>query len=367
VVPRSEIEKRLAAIWAEVLRLERVGVWDNFFDLGGHSLLAIQLVARIEKTFGQSLPLATLFQGPTIERLAALLDERTRPGPPKQVVALQPQGSRPPLFLMPSIFGDLGHYQGLIQHLNPGQPAYGLLPCADDGTVPEFTRLEDMAERMLRGLRAFRPKGPYCLGGYSFGGPLAYELARQLTSAGQRVALLALFDSGVSRRTPASLRDVFGSVPRMLGNLPYWIRYDLLESHPGDLLTRLRKKVWAVWQKVRGAVGHGGPSAAAIALDEMFDVERFGDHVQRRLEMNYRAWSQYEPGVYPGRVTLFRARAGKLWQVTRRGRGVEELVAGGVVVRIIPGNHDSILKEPHVRVLARRLQDSLDECAGHGA
>src|SRR5262249_26997365 len=117
VDPRNEIERRLAAIWTDLLQRERIGVHDDFFALGGHSLLAVQLFARIEKSFGQSLSLATLFQGPTIERLAALLDEQSRPRIPKQVVAIQPLGSRPPLFLLPSLFGDLIHYQQLVQHL----------------------------------------------------------------------------------------------------------------------------------------------------------------------------------------------------------------------------------------------------------
>ena len=137
MTPRNGVESQLAEIWGEVLGRERVGVQDDFFALGGHSLLAVRLVARIEKTFGQSVPLATLFQGPTIEYLAALLEERSRPGLPKQVVALQPHGSRPPLFLLPSLVGDLVHYQELLRHLSPDQPVYGLLPRADDGTMPD--------------------------------------------------------------------------------------------------------------------------------------------------------------------------------------------------------------------------------------
>jgi aspartate racemase len=367
VAPRNEVETRLAEIWGEVLGRERVGVQDNFFDLGGHSLVAVQLVARIEKTFGQSVPLAALFQGPTIEHMAALLGERSRPGLPKQVVALQPRGSRPPLFLLPSLFGDLVHYGELVRHLGCDQPVYGLLPRADDGTMPEYSRLEDMAEQMLRGLRAFRPKGPYCLAGYSFGGPLAYELAQQLTATAQRVALLAFIDSGLPSDTPPALLDVFLSLPRMLANLPYWIRDDLFQSRPGDQLTRLRKKLRAEWQKLWGTLGRGGPSGAYIALNELFDLERFGEHLQSRLELNYGAGCRYKPRVYPGRVTVLQARARRLWQVTRRGPGLSGLATGGVVVRIVPGNHDSILKEPHVRVLARRLQESLDECGAHEA
>jgi amino acid adenylation domain-containing protein len=365
VPPRNEIETRLAAIWAEVLGLDRVGVHDNFFDLGGHSLLAVKLFNRIEKTFGQTLPLASLFQGATVERMAVLLDERARPGVPGQVLVLQPHGSRPPLFLLPSIVGDLLHFQELLRHLGADQPVYGLLPCGDDGTFPDSTRLEEMAERILHGLRAFRPKGPYCLAGYSFGGALAYELAQQLTTAGQHVGLLAFIDTGLPGDRPPTLLDVFRSLPRILANLPRWIRDDLFQSRPGILLGRLRRKLRAVWQKLQGFFGRAVPSSEYVALDELFDMERFGEHFRRRLEMNHRAWSGYRARAYPGRVTLLRARTRKLWAVTRRGPGLRGLVAGGVEVCLVPGTHESILVEPHVRVLAQRLRDCLAECVAH--
>jgi amino acid adenylation domain-containing protein len=363
--PRNDIERRLAAIWAELLQRERVGVQDNFFDLGGHSLLAIQLFARIEKSFGQSLPLATLFQGGTIERLAALLDEQSRPRIPKQVVALQPLGSRPPLFLLPSLFTDLIHYQELVQHLDPDQPVYGLLPCAADGSVPAYTRLEDMAATIERGLRAFWPEGPYRLAGYSFGGPLAYELAQQLSAAGQQVSLLALIDTGLLRPLPPSVLDVLRAVPGMLGNLPFWVMDDLFQSSPSQLLARLGKRTRTKWRKLRGILGRAAPSAKETVLDEMFEMERFTDDFQRRLEMNYHAWSSYEPRAYAGWVALFRARTRSLWHVAGRQPGWGRLPAGGVAIRIVPGQHESILKEPHVRVLAGRLQEALDECGGH--
>jgi hypothetical protein len=97
----------------------------------------------------------------------------------------------------------------------------------------------------------------------------------------------------------------------------------------------------------------------------MFDMERMGEHFGKRLELNYRAWSRYTPRAYPGRVTVLRARVRRLWQVAGSGPGLRELAAGGVVVRTLPGNHDSILKEPHVRMLACYLQESLNECVAH--
>ena len=117
-------------------------------------------------------------------------------------------------------------------------------------------------------------------------------------------------------------------------------------SDPRRMLATTTKKGAAMWTKLRGTVRDGRVSAEAVALSEMFDMERVGEHFGKRLELNYRAWSRYMPRAYPGRVTVLRARARRLWQVTGRGPGLRELAAGGVVVRTLPGNHDSILKEP---------------------
>jgi thioesterase domain-containing protein len=138
---------------------------------------------------------------------------------------------------------------------------------------------------------------------------------------------------------------------------------DLFQSSPSELLVRLAKRLRTKWRKLRGIWRRAAPSAMETVLDEMFEIERFTGDLQRRLEMNYRAWRSYEPRTYAGRVTLFRARTRPLWHVLGRRPNSSWPPAGGVAIRIVPGHHDSILKTPHVRVLAQRLQEALDECS----
>jgi acyl carrier protein len=180
VVPRDATEAILTQIWKELLNVPSVGTRDNFFELGGHSLLVLRLLARIEKSFGKALPVATVFQVPTVEGLARLLREEPRePGArSRSIVPIQPTGSRPPLMLVHGAGGGMfWGYANLAEHLGPDQPVYGF-KAADVSDLNDGTTIEAMAAEFVGQLRAFQPRGPYYLGGYCFGGNVAYEMAR---------------------------------------------------------------------------------------------------------------------------------------------------------------------------------------------
>ena len=175
-----------------MLKLDEVGVHDNFFSLGGHSLLGIQLFAQVEKRTGRRLPIRTLFQAPTIAELANTLDgEATGPTEWRHLSAIRPGGSRMPLFC---VQGDEAHVY-LPDLLGEDQPFFGFGHQGEDGQAIEHTTVEDIAATYLKELRAARPHGPYVIGGYSFGGIVAYEMARQLKTLGETVPLLVLFDT----------------------------------------------------------------------------------------------------------------------------------------------------------------------------
>ena len=195
VAPRTPLEEMLAGILADVLRLPRVGVTDSFFDLGGHSLLAVRLVARIGQALGQRLPLAVLFQAPTVEQLALALRRQTAPLAASPVVGIQTGGSRPPFFCVHPASGSVLGYVELARHLGSDQPFYGLqAPGLDDESEP-VAQVEALAARYVAAVRGVQPGGPYLLGGWSIGGVIAFEMARQLRRQGHEVALLALLDS----------------------------------------------------------------------------------------------------------------------------------------------------------------------------
>jgi amino acid adenylation domain-containing protein len=195
---RTPLEEKLAKIWAEVLGLDEVGIHDDFFALGGHSLLAIRLLAHIQKTFGRIFPLTILLQASTIEKLAEIIDrEDGFEGASTTLVAIQPNGSKPPFFCAPGRDGNNLQYRELALCLGPDQPFYGLQAPGLDGIQTPLTRIEDIASDYIKGIRTRQPEGPYFLGGMCFGGLVAFEMARQLTGQGQKTALLALIDTPV--------------------------------------------------------------------------------------------------------------------------------------------------------------------------
>jgi thioesterase domain-containing protein len=343
------IELRLRAIWEGVLGVAPIGRHDNFFDLGGHSLLAVRLFREIQRQFavGALLPLATLFEAPTIAELASVLREQGFAERWSPLVVLQPQGALPPMFLIHEGGGNVLRFRSLARHLAPEQPVYALQAIGLSGSQPPHDRIEDMAALYIQEIRRVQPRGPYRLGGASFGGVVAYEMAQQLVADGQEVALLALFDSNLH--------------PRHMLSRVAWLRFQgsRFALHARNLILRRQRAAYVVEhtrglrRRVRGWLGarlyEGGDEHAAFVPASYADV----------WEAARRAYRAYEPRPYPGRITLFRAMTrdpgcpadpAPDWQC-RAGEGVQ--------VIDVPGGHMSILVEPNAAVLAERLREAL--------
>lgn len=193
--PGTLLELELHRIWQRLLGRAHIGLQDNFFELGGNSLLAARLAAQIDRLLGCSLPIATLFQSPTIESLARRLSSEAWMPPWSSLVPLQTQGTRPPLFFVHGQWGDVFRMVDLVPLLGSDQPCYGIQAVGLDGRRARHTRFEDMAAHYIREIVSFQPQGPIYLAGYSLGGLLAFEVAQQLHRLGRRVALLAVIDS----------------------------------------------------------------------------------------------------------------------------------------------------------------------------
>ncbi|MFJ2703709.1 amino acid adenylation domain-containing protein [Streptomyces sp. NPDC087428] len=193
--PRSPREDVLCTLFAEVLGVERVLIDDDFFALGGHSLLATRLTGRIRAALGVELSIRSLFEAPTVAALAERLLDGTPDNPLATLLPLRTTGGRPPLFCIHPAGGLAWCYAGLLPHLDPGQPVYGLQTPNLDGAEPFPDSLEAMAAVYVRELRAVQPAGPYHLMGWSFGGNVVQEVAVQLQEAGERVALLGILDA----------------------------------------------------------------------------------------------------------------------------------------------------------------------------
>jgi amino acid adenylation domain-containing protein len=193
-LPKTEIERKLAKIWESVLCIQSIGITDDFFELGGNSLMAMSLFIEIEAAFDRKLPLATLFESSTIAQIAAQLQSQQPQAHWRSLVAIQPKGSNPPLFLVHPIKGDVLCYAALARALGTHQPLYGLQARGLDGQSKPQTSIEAIAADYLAEIQQVQPQGPYHLGGYSFGGVVAFEMAQQLRAQNQAVNLVALLD-----------------------------------------------------------------------------------------------------------------------------------------------------------------------------
>jgi amino acid adenylation domain-containing protein len=353
VLPCDHVERALLQIWREVLGWEEVGVRDDFFQSGGSSLLAVRLFARIERRFQVKLPLATLFQAPTVEELAGVL-RRDREASWSSLVPMQPGGSRPPLFCVHAVGGNVLSYRELVACLGPDQPVYGLQAVGLDGRHAPHTRVEDMAAHYLREVRTVQPAGPYHLAGMSFGGVVAFEMARQLEAAGKEVALLALFDTyatGVQRehswrqwmRFQARRVAYHGRLLLEQGWHEYW---------RGRRKTLKRRRRSGRWRKeVRRYQEAGGPLPAE--LQKVHEAARL-------------AARQYRPQPYGGSAVLFRALDEPVRRTDDPSLGWAKLVRTLEILEV-PGGHLSLLAEPHVRLVAEQLRECLNRGAASSA
>jgi amino acid adenylation domain-containing protein len=356
VAPRNELEEKLVQIWEELLGFESVGVKDDFFELGGHSLLAVRLFAQIETVFGTNLPLVSLFQEATIEHLAAVIGQQTDLKPWSSLVAMQPQGSNRPFFCIHGITGDILWFRELAHCLAPNQPFYGIQARGLDGIQEPHYRIEEMASYYIEEMRLLQPEGPYNLGGASFGGTVAFEMAHQLLAHAQEVALLAILDHGPFNLKLAYSPGKGETLIRFLKNLPFWFE-SFIQLGPSRMFARFRRKIRlfgkALDKKFRLADERIPLLDAADMIDSAAELP---EHRRTLIEAHYEAIKRYVSQPYPGEVTLFRARSRPLFSTHDPAIGWNQLAPGRVTVLVTPGSHEGMFKEPHVQQLAKFLK-----------
>jgi amino acid adenylation domain-containing protein/FkbH-like protein len=359
--PRDDIETKLAGIWEKVLGVSPVGIYDRFFDLGGHSLLAVKLVAQIEKAFARKLKLATIFQAQTIDELALILREEIKESAvtaSSALVAIQPRGTKPPLFLVHGAGGGMfWGYMNLSRHLGTEQPVYAFRSRALDGRA-EFERLEEMAADYVRDLKALQPKGPYHLGGYCFGGNVAFEMARQLEASGDTVALLLMLNCAPPNSSYTNFKKNLAWGARFAKNLVYWGRYfsQWTESQRREFFQWKLKRWKARIMPERAAEAEPG----AVDVGDMVDLSSFSPEERTAWEAHIRGMLRYRPGQFSGRVELIRSPGHPLWCSFAEDYGWRELAKGGVGICRVAGAHEKILEEPCVQEVARCVQRVLE-------
>lgn len=357
--PRDPLERQMAAIWEEVLHCGPIGLHDNFFQLGGHSLLAVQLVLRLEKVLGKRLLVSTLFQAPTLEQLAgALRDGEARSA--SAIVEVQGGGAKPPLFLVHGVGGGMfWGYRNLSRYLGGDQPVYVIRSRAMDGREEEYEQIEDMAGQYVAELRAFHPQGPYYLGGYCFGGNVAYEMARQLTAQGESVAFLALMNCAPPNSSYIRVCWTPGFALKFVRNLAL-LAGNALQWRPEQRREFIYWKARLLRQKLRRWFGRRQQGTRGGPLDHLVDLSIYPPEQRRLWETHIQALINYHPKPYPGGATLFRARAHPFLCSFDPLCGWGNLATAGVNLKLVKGPHEGILDEPHVQILAREMKACLE-------
>jgi phthiocerol/phenolphthiocerol synthesis type-I polyketide synthase E len=349
--PQDATTRELARIWQELLGVESVGLDQNYFDLGGDSALAVHLFAQIEKSFGIKLPLATLFEAPTIEELARIIQSEAPSTGWNPLVAIQPAGSRPIFFCIHGAGGNVLIYRELSQNLGSDQPFYGLQSQGLDGSCAPLTRIEDMAALYVKAIRRQQPHGPYMVGGYCGGGLVAYEVAQQLRSAGEEIALLALFDTmnPCKIQPPSMASRTYYDLERLWFHAANFMRLDFegKSSFFQEKMHALKSRLPVWWGMV---LAKSGKKSEQVS----------GPRVLGQIwQANDLACQNYVPQPFPGVLTDFRPLK-QYRSLDKPDAKWEHLALQGQNIVVLPVYPAGMLLEPFVKHLAVALKKAID-------
>lgn len=320
--PETNTEKTLLGIWKAIVDQEEIGIEDDFFEAGLDSLQAIQLISQIEDKFKITIQPTELFQKTTIKELGEYLDQenRAKTEPLHTIVKIKTRGTKRPFFCVTAGYGDILTLKGLSDLMGDDQPFYGLQPLDKDSASDELDsqlNIRDLAAEYISDIRAIQPEGPYNLGGYSAGGILAFEMAQQLLASGEKVGPIIML-----------------GVPFTRTFLGHSIHRFLTKAIP----------------KLLPETGKTGSDIARI-IRSLFSDEGLQIHLQCVLG--------YEPKPYEGKIIVLEGG----WSSTRIlpwKKKWNVAAKGGLKIDLLPGNHDSFIRPPYVKDLAKSLKSYLD-------
>ncbi len=361
VAPQNETHRILAELMADVLKIDKVGIHDNFFTLGGDSLLAALLFSQIEDKFGKKLPLATLFQSPTIEQLADILEDETWTAPWSSMVAIQPEGNRPPLYFVHAHEGNVLEYYLLSKHLGLDQPFYGLQAQGLNEREIRLRRIEDMASHYIEEIYTVQPDGPYYLGGWCMGGIIAYEMAQQLRAQGKNVAFLAMLNTNHPdypeyKTNTTLIRQRFYQILQRIDR--EYCNFSEISGFKAKSIHLLRRFGTAL-------------SLIKVSLEKVLDwgFGKAGIHLSHSRafklkiieEQHTLAYAQYIPQSYEGDTVIIAAQKQSLGVKPDPTLGWERLIQGELRLEQVPGYRIGMLTEPRVGIVAEKLSVCIDE------
>ncbi|WP_373514970.1 amino acid adenylation domain-containing protein [Persicitalea sp.] len=351
-MPQTREEELVAAIWSDVLELETINDTDDFFELGGHSLIAVQVMTRIEQETGKRLPLSTLFEYPTVQKLASLLQTNKKATTWKSLVPIKPTGTKMPIYFVHGHGLNLMNFNSVAKNMDPDQPVYGFQGRGLDGQDELLESIDDMAAFYVSELLEHNPAGPYALAGYSFGGYVAVEMARILYEMKKDVRLLGLLDTDaeIINSQVLDASNLYKRIRRQFPKLIWVIRSFIRD--PAQTVAYQKsffKRKFTELVKVAGLREESKPDDDVL------------HHLDRITIVSENAYQKHIIRPFDGQVTLFRAKKRPYFVADFTFLGWKQFALKGVKIYEVPGDHKTMFEDSHAQGTARIIQKALTE------
>ncbi|MGC8864334.1 MAG: amino acid adenylation domain-containing protein [Bacteroidales bacterium] len=356
--PRTATEQLLVDIWREILKIDAVGRNSDFFELGGHSLLAVSMMGKIEHHTGKRIPLAVLFTHSKLEELAAYVDHAGSADDWRSLVRIKPFGTKVPLFLIHGAGLNVMLYNSMVNNLSFDQPVYGLQAKGLSGEEVPLGTMEEIAAHYISEIKTVAPKGPYAFAGFSLGGIIAFEMARQLIQQGEEVPFVGMFDTVAftSDKHLPKLKRYLRRIKIALMKILFvvWIFITDKESRQTGIFG---KKIRSLRWKFRRLVYLFKAQKAYLQGDK----DKLPEYLRDVHELNTRAMENYVLKPSPVAIDLFRALRQTFYIEEPLTYGWAKYALGGVNVHHIPGEHSTIFWPPQDKIIADIIQKRLDD------
>jgi len=358
--PSGETELMLTEIWKNVLNISSVSVNDDFFESGGNSILAVKVIGLIERKTGFRIPLTVLFEERTIRSLARIINNRSEISW-KSLVPIKPDGSKKPVYIIHGAGLHTLLYNALSEKLDYNQPVFGLQAKGLNGIDEPLETVEEIAKYYVSEILDYDKSGSYCLAGYSFGGTIAFEMAKQFTDKGFKINFLGLFDTvAYSPDIKLSKKVKFFKTLNLIFHQVIFAFSHFLKIPAGKKKEFIKRKYLGMMRRLGQKQYYEFERNVDMGIDPA-DAGNIPDYLKKLMDTNYRALDNYILKPSDVKVNLFRAEERTFYISDIKTYGWAEYALKGVETSDIPGDHNSIFSPPNDSAFADIFQNELNK------